>query len=425
MKTIKINSTGPLVELLQSTLKKLDFYNGNITGVFDKKTFISVANFQEQFGLQPDGIVGKRTWNALIPYINGYTNYTVLPNDTLYSISKYFDTTVDRILMANPKLSNTNNINIDDILIIPFTNIVPTDISYSSEILALNISSLKTVYPFLRISTIGYSVLGKELPLISLGNGSKKVFYSASIHANEWITTPLLMKFIEDFCLAYTENIEFNNYDTNSIFNTTTIYIAPMVNPDCVDIVTGAVSTDDPSYKKAELIAKNYPDIPFPDGWKANINGVDLNLQFPADWEQSKMIKYSQGFTSPAPRDFVGFNPLSEPEAVALYDFTLRNNFRLILAYHTQGEVIFWKFKDFLPPDSLEIGEAFSKVSGYALLDTPYNSSFAGYKDWFIQEYNKPGYTVEAGLGENPLPISQFDKIYSDNIGILILGTIL
>ena len=58
------------------------------------------------------------------------------------------------------------------------------------------------------------------------------------------------------------------------------------------------------------------------------------------------------------------------------------------------------------------------------MADTPYNSSFAGYKDWFIQEYNRPGYTIEAGLGENPLPISQFDNIYEKNIGILVLGMI-
>lgn len=36
-----------------------------------------------------------------------------------------------------------------------------------------------------------------------------------------------------------------------------------------------------------------------------------------------------------------------------------------------------------------------------------------------------PGYTIEAGIGVNPLPISQFDEIYRDNIGILILGAIL
>ena len=145
-------------------------------------------------------------------------------------------------------------------------------------------------------------------------------------------------------------------------------------------------------------------------------------MQFPANWEEAKRIKYEQGFNKPAPRDFVGYSPLTEPEALALYYFTLNHNFRLILSYHTQGEVIFWKYLDFNPADSLIIGQEFS--SGYALENTPYNSSFAGYKDWFISKYNKPGYTIEAGLGENPLPLSQFDKIYSDNLGILVLGSI-
>lgn len=116
---------------------------------------------------------------------------------------------------------------------------------------------------------------------------------------------------------------------------------------------------------------------------------------------------------------------MTEPESLAVYNFTLSNNFKLVIAYHTQGEEIYWKFQNFNPPNSFYIGTRFSKASGYKLSTTPYNSSFAGYKDWFIQDYNKPGYTIEAGLGENPLSLSQFDKIYSDNIEILILGAIL
>ena len=160
--------------------------------------------------------------------------------------------------------------------------------------------------------------------------------------------------------------------------------------------------------------------------WKLiNPTGVDLNLQFPAEWNKAKEIKYSQGFSSPAPRDFVGFGPLTEPEALSIYNFTLMHNFRLILAYHTQGQEIYWQFQNYSPPMSLEIGKKLSISSGYKLSDTPYNSSFAGYKDWFIQNYNRPGYTIEAGIGVNPLPISQFDKIYNDNIGILIQSAIL
>lgn len=160
-------------------------------------------------------------------------------------------------------------------------------------------------------------------------------------------------------------------------------------------------------------------------GWKFfKSTGVDLNLQFPAGWEQAREIKYSQGFTQPAPRDFVGFGPLTEPESLAIYNFTLMHDFRLVIAFHTQGQEIYWQFQNYTPPQSLEIGQKFAQSSGYKLADTPYNSSFAGYKDWFIQEYNRPGYTIEAGIGENPLPISQFDEIYKDNIGILILGAI-
>ena len=102
----------------------------------------------------------------------------------------------------------------------------------------------------------------------------------------------------------------------------------------------------------------------------------------------------------------------------------LLHNFDLILAYHTQGQEIYWNFQNINPPNGYEIGEKFAKASGYLLTEVPYNSSFAGYKDWFILYFDKPGYTIEAGFGENPLPISQFDEIYNDNLGILILGAV-
>lgn len=148
-------------------------------------------------------------------------------------------------------------------------------------------------------------------------------------------------------------------------------------------------------------------------------------MQFPAGWKNAKEIKYAQGFDIPAPRDFVGFGPLTEPESFAIYNFTLMHDFRLVIAYHTQGKEIYWNFQNINLPQGYEIGTKFANVSGYILTDVPYNSSFAGYKDWFIQDYNRPGYTIEAGIGENPLPIEQFDDIYNDNLGILVLGAVL
>lgn len=374
METLKIGSNGTLVYYLQSILKLLGFYNGSIDGIFGNQTRIAVSNFQSDFGIASDGIVGPNTWN---------------------------------------KLSS-------------FFYIVPTDIPYGSNILSINLQGFKQKFPFLEQGIIGYSVLRKEINYLKFGNGPKQIFYHGSIHANEWINSVLLMKFLENLSNAYLNNSTIWGYPASTLFEQYSLYIIPMVNPDGVDLVVGNISKyNSDIYQYVLNLSKNYPNIPFPNGWKANINGVDLNLQFPAGWNNARQIKFSQGYTKPGPRDFVGPSALYAVEAKNLYNFTLSKDFLLTISYHTQGETIYWKFQDYLPPNSYNIGINFSQVSGYSLENTPYASGFAGYKDWFIQNYNRPGYTIETGKGINPLPISQFYDIYMKNLGILVMGMIL
>ena len=57
-----------------------------------------------------------------------------------------------------------------------------TESFYNSNLLITNLILLNRTYPFLNIQAVGTSVLGRNLYVIKLGRGSKKIFYSASIH---------------------------------------------------------------------------------------------------------------------------------------------------------------------------------------------------------------------------------------------------
>lgn len=256
--------------------------------------------------------------------------------------------------------------------------------------------------------------MGKSLFSLTAGTGRNSLFINAGFHSNEWLNIPVVLKFTEEYLRAVSNDTMISGFSASELFEKTTLHLVPLVNPDGTDLVTGALQNGE-YYEKAKDIASFYPSVPFPEGWKANINGVDLNLQYPAGWEKAKAIKFSQGFTRPSPIEYVGSAPLTQPEAQSVYRYTLDNDFRIILAYHSQGSIIYWKFGEYLPPESERIGIQLSEASSYPLELTPPDSSFAGYKDWFIQDFNRPGYTIETGKGTNPLPPEQFDPIYEAN----------
>ena len=298
--------------------------------------------------------------------------------------------------------------------------IVPVDKPMTSALCAETIGKLLERYPLFRTDTLTTTAFGRPVEALWLGEGERKVIFSASHHANEWITTPVLLKFAEELAEAAETGGRLFGVKADTILKAATIYLVPMVNPDGVDLVTGAIGPRTKEYEAAREIAGDFPDIPFPDGWKANLKGVDLNLQYPAGWLLAREIKFAQGFNRPAPRDYVGRAPLSQRESRALAEFTEAIDPDLVIALHTQGKVIYWQFRDYQVPGARALAEEFARLSGYALEDTPYESSFAGYKDWFIQNWRRPGFTIECGLGDNPLPLSQFDEIYRDVLGILV-----
>jgi len=156
--------------------------------------------------------------------------------------------------------------------------IVKTNKPYTYTILKNDLAFLKYIYPSLEINSIGNSTLEENIRYIKLGEGSNKIMFNASHHANEWSTSLVIMLFVEKFMNLYSKGEIYKGYDVREIWRKTSIYIVPMVNPDGVNLSIGEFKElNDERYRH---IWEPYKDEL--DKWKANIRGVDLNLNYPA-----------------------------------------------------------------------------------------------------------------------------------------------
>ena len=386
MQALRFGDRGLFVSYLQTVLSRAKEDPGEIDGIFGRRTESALVRFQTNAGVRSDGIADRLTWASLYPYFVGSTFRT---NGAGEPAAVPFD-----------------------------PDVVFTDLPYSSFLTACVLEGLTLRYPFLAKFPIGRSVSGRRIEAIRIGAGPLRVGINAAHHANEWITTPLTLLFLERYAKALSENGAIGGVSARTLYKRSTLTLVPLVNPDGVDLVTGALSEGDSFYESARALSAFYPGIPCPSGWKANISGVDLNLGYPAGWENARAIKFAQGFTRPGPRDYVGTRPLEAPEDRAVYDLTNRERFDRALAYHTQGGEIYWEYRSYAPQGSYALAQRFAAASGYAVANVPYDSGFAGYKDWVIDALRANAFTVEAGRGTNPLPLSDLESLYAENEGI-------
>lgn len=267
---------------------------------------------------------------------------------------------------------------------------------FDYNILCDEIKKIKEKYPFIQVSSEGKSLKGRSLFLLSFGKGEREIFINGAHHGMEWITSPVIMKFLTDCCESYISGKRLRGTDIRDIYEKLTIYAMPMVNPDGVDIA----------------VNRNLR-------WQANGAGVDLNHNYNAMWEKARELEEKAGITGPCESRYGGPAPESEPETRAVTDFVRRNNIQMLIALHTQGEEIYYSFAGLEPKESISIAMQMSRVSGYKLAHPEEIASYGGCKDWFISEYRRPGFTIEAGHGKNPLPPEQFDELYEKVANIL------
>ncbi len=262
-------------------------------------------------------------------------------------------------------------------------------------------------FPFFMRSVIGKSLVGREIPLISIGRGKKAVLFVGTHHGMEWITTALLLDFLRDLGKAVKNGKRIFGGDAAEILDNRVLYVVPMLNPDGVELQING--KDDLNPLTERLNSMSNGDF---SRWQANGRGVDLNHNYDAGFFEYKEYEREHGIVA-GPTLFSGEYPESEPETSALCSFIRARGIDLLLALHTQGEEIYYDYNGIIPDGGKVIGKRLSSLCGYELAVPSGSAAYGGLKDWFIKEYNLPAFTVECGKGVNPLPIADSDIIYS------------
>ncbi len=276
----------------------------------------------------------------------------------------------------------------------------------SPELLDAELSRLAAAYPSLLRRTLGRSLLGREIPLLLLGRGSARTLYVGAHHASEWLTSRLLLTFLSELLAAHAEKERPFDLDLSFLLSVRTLLFVPMLNPDGVAIQMGA--DGDPL---AERRLRMVEDGDFTH-WQANARGVDLNHNYRTGFSEYKKQEAALGILGGAPTRYSGEGPESEPETAALAGFIRAARPRFLMSLHTQGEEIYYAGGGVELPGARATALRLAGLSGYrvALAEGP--AAYGGLADYTTASLGIPSFTVECGLGENPLPCREIPAIY-------------
>ena len=264
---------------------------------------------------------------------------------------------------------------------------------YESEI-----ASVKDVSEFF---TLGHSLLSQPIYAAHVGSYTgRQVIVQCAIHAREYVTSLL--------------GAELTKYLATHPFGGGA-YFVYNINPDGVRLALDGAGFLSCEKQRDYLLSVNGSDD-F-SRYKANANAVDLNTNFDAKWGGG-----AANVRCPAPESFIGYYPMSEREVNLLANFTREIAPYATISYHTKGEVIYYGFEG-QREESLARDEAIayrlSAVTGYTPVLTA--NSTGGYKDWCIEKFDLPSFTIEVGPydAEHPIDKKYLPEIFEQNKNVL------
>ncbi len=263
-------------------------------------------------------------------------------------------------------------------------------------------------FPFIERGSVGSSLCNRDIQYLKLGSSDNPVLFAAAFHGMEWLTSLLVLLFFKRVAIAVERNERMNDIDMKQALYERGLIVVPCVNPDGVEISLNGAQTAG----RYEALINEILNDGNTARWQANARGVDLNHNFNANWSELHKLEQENGINGPAPTRYGGPFPVSEPETKAIVNLCENISFRHAIAFHSQGEEIYWHYGENTPRNAENMGEMMAKLSGYTLAEPEGLAVGGGFKDWFIEKFSRPGFTIEIGRGKNPLPLTDIEAIY-------------
>lgn len=267
------------------------------------------------------------------------------------------------------------------------------EVWWTKQKIAEELQRLRSAHPDLvSVEPIGKTHRGNDILAVTAGSGGKKLCLIGAVHASE--SGPELIVYFLNQLLEH----------HRPLLKEVSVIAVPCVNLD-----------------ERHRAACGYPFY-----LRRNVTSVDLNRNFPADWEEVS-YKYGSSTADPTSGTYRGPAPASEPETQAVVAFLRKHRPDVLLSYHHLASVAgkcLWapaaaKDDAAYHAQCLEIYRAYDR--GYSSLDS--EASGSGEAEVFLRyagssgsvpmfgyrEFGIPAFDVERHWKNDDLDYSAFD----------------
>lgn len=295
--------------------------------------------------------------------------------------------------------------------------------TYTYQEMQVDLNILKATYPRMQMDVLGNTIDGRQLYHVVVGNPSAphKILVHGGIHAREYISSQVVMREIVALLEMQQNNWLYHGQSVATLLQNTCIHFVPMVNPDGITLVQGGIDALNTQAAETMVMSMAAQDqvtdlATYLRKWKNNINGVNLNRNFDAFWQEA-----TPKVDHPSNMFYKGTGPESEVESKALANLCRQLMPDYTISYHTQGRVIYWYFGETgnYKAKGQYLANVVHQNTGYTISDTWSQTDAAGFKDWAVQKLDIPSVTIELGRGTSPVDESQITQMWTENDGIL------